>query len=47
MRLTTENEQGDTLAEARDFYIQTREVRKIANAVVALTRGETIDNNRY
>ena len=47
VRLTTENEQGDTLAEARDFYIQTREVRKIANAVVALTRGETIDNNRY
>ena len=47
VRLTTENAQGDTLAEARDFYIQTREVRKIANAVVALTRGETIDNNRY
>lgn len=37
----------DTGVETHDFYIQTREVYKIADAVVALTKGENIDNNRY
>lgn len=33
--------------ETHHFYIQTREVAKIAQAVVALTRGEKIDIDRY
>ena len=36
-----------TGAETHDFFIQTREVYKLAEAVVALTKGEEIDNNRY
>lgn len=36
-----------TGAETHDFYIQTREVYKIAEAVVALTKGTEVDNNRY
>lgn len=36
-----------THTETHDFYIRTREVYKIAEAVVALTRGEAIDSERY
>ena len=33
--------------ETHHFYIQAREVAKIAEAVVALSRGEEIDIDRY
>ncbi len=40
------NEDGEYM-EGALFYVQSREVNRLAEAVVELTRGETIDVNKY